>query len=163
MIAEATQVIGTPGFMAPEVATASHRRHLSYCCGAADIWSVGILLRQLITKNPPFAHKNDSQIFDMWNAGTWQQTCAELMRPIEGRNQRRGSEELVNLVRCCLNNDASARPEAQDVLTSLMAIKENLAHAPQGDCNGKKSDEVVPAPHASGKTGYNTRNQTRKH
>ena len=48
---------GTPGFMAPEIFTASKREHISFT-PKSDVYSAGLILYYLLTGSPPFKAKS---------------------------------------------------------------------------------------------------------
>ena len=48
---------GTPEYIAPEIITSAGHNH------AADFWSLGILIYELLTKSTPFAADTDIQIY----------------------------------------------------------------------------------------------------
>ena len=94
--AATSTMVGTPAYMAPEVVLG---HEYSY---AADWWSAGILLHELLTNEAPFS---DQSIAGLWN---------HLRRPglcfrVSAEDRKRMSEAACDLIEKLLVADASAR------------------------------------------------------
>lgn len=85
-------VCGTPDFMAPEVIRSEgHGR-------PADLWSLGVLLYELVTGRPPFSPRGTAP------QGVYAAVLAGVMAPAEG-----ASGEFLELLRGLLQADAAKR------------------------------------------------------
>ena len=88
---------GTPYFMPPEV-----------CKGEpygpkADIWAVGCILYELITKRKPFDSENITGVFE--------QIKSKALDPLPPNTDR----ELIMLINKMLNKNQAERPYASDI------------------------------------------------
>lgn len=100
---DATSYAGTPEYMAPEVLCAFDGENDPYD-RKCDIWSIGILVFQMITGYVPF---KTSAI----------QNCLQKMYASEYvYPPKLGSESVRDFIRLCLQPDPSFRPEACELL-----------------------------------------------
>jgi len=94
-------VVGTPYWMAPELIQA-----LPYNF-KVDIWSLGILLRELAEAEPPFAEFPPLKTLFL--------LTTQDIPPL--KNPNKWSKEMLNFMEICLNRDVSKRPTATQLLT----------------------------------------------
>ena len=90
-----TGVCGTPGYIAPELL-----RRQAYGI-SADMWSIGIILYELIAGRPPFRPAAQ---------------CLERPVGFEGIKWRKASKEVIDMVTRLLVVDASQRMTAKEAL-----------------------------------------------
>ena len=90
-----TGVCGTPGYIAPELL---QRQPYGI---SADMWSIGIILYELIAGRPPFRPAS---------------RCLERPVAFEGIKWRKASKEVIDLVQRLLVVDASQRISAKEAL-----------------------------------------------
>lgn len=67
-------IVGTPGYVAPEVLMLKHHNeppHPGYG-RAVDMWSVGVILYILLSGGPPFAHHDEDESFRRTLAGRYE-------------------------------------------------------------------------------------------
>ncbi|HLM71144.1 MAG TPA: protein kinase, partial [Polyangiaceae bacterium] len=103
-ITETGIIVGTPVYMAPELAQGSKQAR-----PAADIFSFGVIAYELITKEMPF----DVPPLLAGMRG-------EPLKTPEGLRDREGIDpRLADLVLRCLSEDPSARPTALEVAARL--------------------------------------------
>ena len=62
-----TAPVGTPAYVAPEVLTAQKEGYDKQC----DVWSMGVIIYILLCGFPPFAHKDEKQMYRMIRKGSW--------------------------------------------------------------------------------------------
>ena len=86
-------VRGTPNWMAPELIRAEK------CCGKVDIWSFGVIIWELVTREEPYKNLNSNQI--IFGVGS-----NRLKLPIPCKC----SPVLASLMTSCWKTPASARP-----------------------------------------------------
>ncbi|KTW30753.1 hypothetical protein T552_00465 [Pneumocystis carinii B80] len=101
--------VGTPYWMAPEVITEGASYNFK-----ADIWSLGITIYEIATGNPPFADQEPMR--------------AIILIPRSPPTRLEGSQfssQLKDLVAVCLNEDASERPSAMELLKTKF-IKQTM-------------------------------------
>jgi serine/threonine protein kinase len=106
-------MVGTPLYMAPE------RFGSETYDGKSDVYSVGIMLHQLLTGKMPFAEDTDDPlVVAMMHTN---QQPVRLGEHIEGQ-----PIELEALILRCLAKDPASRPDADLLAKSLSAIAEGL-------------------------------------
>jgi serine/threonine protein kinase len=101
-------VIGTPGYMSPEQAKGSEVDHRS------DIWSVGVLLFEMLTTQLPFEGKSDLSIM-----------YAIINDPPQELSQYRQTvpDDLQNIIKKTLEKDPENRyQDLQDVISDLQIL-----------------------------------------
>ena len=110
-ITRATRMIGTPEYMAPELA---QRGPVS---AAVDIYALGVILYEMLAGARPFDGDHP---------------MAVLRRHAEEPPQRPSglSDELWELVAACLAKDPAIRPEAADLEERLRALASGTASPP---------------------------------
>jgi NIMA (never in mitosis gene a)-related kinase len=94
----ASTYVGTPYYMSPEICGAE-RYSVS-----SDIWSLGCLIYELCTQNPPFVAANHTQLYAKIKKGHF--------APLPPQY----SAELTKVVASCLQVNYNARPTAADLL-----------------------------------------------
>jgi NIMA (never in mitosis gene a)-related kinase len=121
---------GTPAYMSPE-AVRSERFNT-----AVDIWSVGIILYELMTLELPFLGSLVALIYKI--------CCSDISEaPLRERGY---SEQLITLIRRILLKDATARPTATDLLyhefwsTCRLDESEGAAHTA---CAASRTKELA--------------------
>ena len=92
----AGQILGTPGFMAPEQATGDPQN----VGVSADVYSLGAVLYQLLTGRPPFMGAN--LIAVLRQVAETEAVAATLLNPAVPR-------DLETIAQKCLNKDATRR------------------------------------------------------
>jgi TolB-like protein len=108
-IAEAVGFVGTLPYVAPEQAT---RREVD---GRADIFSLGVMLYELISGKPPFAGDNAAQLLEA--------ILRDDMPPLPASPDPR-APQLERLLRSMLARDPDRRiANARDVQAALVAIR----------------------------------------
>jgi len=111
--AGATGIAGTPAYMAPEQARGGR------VDARADVFSLGVLLYEMLSGKRPFARSTVGQWPDDWRIATPLREAA-----------RRTPEELVRVVERCLAVDRGTRfADGGEVLEALRAV-EGLRAAP---------------------------------
>ncbi|XP_075254543.1 serine/threonine-protein kinase PAK 2-like [Convolutriloba macropyga] len=98
--------LGTPYWMSPEIA-----RGEKYTT-KVDIWSMGILMIELIDTSPPFM---EDETFSKQPLLAIQE-IGQLREPPEIVRHDQITDELNNLVRSCLTIDPKDRPDATSIL-----------------------------------------------
>jgi hypothetical protein len=106
-VTETRHVIGTPGYMAPEQILRS-----AEVTPAADVYSLGIVLFEVVTGALPFAGRSSGAMLEAH--------LREL--PPTLVDQRGVPAPLAALVARCLDKDPRARPEAREVERVLTQI-----------------------------------------
>ncbi|MFO8072935.1 MAG: serine/threonine-protein kinase [Polyangia bacterium] len=103
-------VMGTPQYISPEQAMGSHADH------RADIYSLGVLLYEMLTGSLPLAHDNPETLLRMH--------IEQRPLPISAGDQaRKVSPELERLVMRCLEKSPDLRPQwMRDVLAALSRL-----------------------------------------
>jgi serine/threonine-protein kinase TTK/MPS1 len=97
-----SQVVGTVSYMAPETLEHHDYQKVGRC---SDVWSLGIILYQLVYGAPPFYSLPNQQ----------QRMLALLQRtPIEFKPLK--SAALLQIMRACLNHDPAGRPTVASIL-----------------------------------------------
>lgn len=108
-------VTGTPTYMAPEVL-----RDDKYC-QKADIFSLGVVLCEMISRKYPYAGMDEASTF------TFEEAIIEGIRPpvdIPGANV---PEDLQALIKSCWAEDPKERPNISEVKVELYLIEEREA------------------------------------
>jgi len=109
----AKTILGTPAFMAPEVFSSKALGGYDY---AADIWSFGMVLYELLSLERPYAEHSRLDVPDIISKG---------QRPLQGLNEL--SKEYAPLIKIyleCTSLGPEARPSAttlQDHLIELVS------------------------------------------
>jgi mitogen-activated protein kinase kinase kinase len=100
--AELTRIRGTPGFMAPEVIRQEG------CSPASDIWSLGALLYELVSRERPFAELEPQRI----------------MFQVAREDTKTLTEDpfFNSIISFCQARNRSDRPSAQDLLNYLLCV-----------------------------------------
>ena len=101
------RICGSPPYMAPE----QWRGHES--TGATDIWSLGVILFQLVTGRLPFEARSARELA--------LEVCSEEPAPGVAERTDAGAlpEGLVSLIRDCLHKEPGRRPPAAEVVQRL--------------------------------------------
>lgn len=99
---DANTLCGTIGYMAPEVC-----KNMPYSF-PADIWSLGVILYELITLEPPFKSKNSNMLSTVHNI------CEVEPSPLPEDY----SEELTNLCYWMLKKNWEERPTTYDLIAT---------------------------------------------
>src|SRR5262249_55952817 len=119
--------IGTPQYISPEHARGASGEQLD---GRADIYSVGIVLYEMLTGSPPFKGVDPREILK-------QHMDTTPARPQAVRPDIHFPEVLVQVVRRALSKDPAARyATAEDMIAALLQAKS----APRPAAIDKKSD-----------------------
>jgi len=98
-----TKRCGTPTYVAPEIL-----KNIPYD-QSSDMWSVGVILYVLLCGYPPFAHENQSTLFEKIRIGEYN---------FYGDAWRDVSEDAKNLIRHLLVVDPASRWTAEQALHS---------------------------------------------
>jgi serine/threonine protein kinase len=106
---ETGSVMGTPGYLAPEQARCQART----AGPAADIWSVGVVLYEMLTGQRPFSGQD--------LAGVLLQTLEGEIRPLRSVNHE-VPQELEALCLRCLQRNPANRSSASAVADDLRAF-----------------------------------------
>jgi hypothetical protein len=125
------QVLGTPGYMAPEQALARHED----ICPATDVYSLGGILYFLLTGRPPFQGRSITETL-------CQVATAPPTPPREVNPQVPAGLEAVCL-KCLQKEPINRYPNAQDFLAALWAASPEDRPSPSADT------ELVPGPTAT--------------
>jgi serine/threonine protein kinase len=102
--AKRTTVVGTPYWMAPEVIRGKEYDH------RADIWGIGVVLRELIDGEPPYMSEPPLRALFL--------ISTQGMPPVKSTpsSGKRWSPELLEFVDACLEPNAQRRPSAAQLL-----------------------------------------------
>ncbi len=122
------QLAGTPFYMAPE----QIRRSNQPLDGRLDIWSIGVILYELLTRRRPFLASNLNELFD----------AIERQQPPSPRHQRGAPAELEAICMRCLSKSIQQRYTTGRELThdlerflfdpEVEAVPQRLAPLPDG-------------------------------
>jgi len=96
-------VVGTTYWMAPEVITAAESKYDS----KVDVWSLGIMLMELVEGEPPYMDKPALRALFL--------IVSEGRPPF--KNPKNMSDELKDFITICTHMNASKRPTAQELRT----------------------------------------------
>ncbi|XP_015439141.1 PREDICTED: serine/threonine-protein kinase Nek5-like [Dufourea novaeangliae] len=98
-----------------------------------DIWSMGVILYEMVTKRHPFPGTNLTEIVNM--------TCNEKPRPLS----KQTSAAIVNLISKMLRKQPPSRPRTDQLMTCphlvpfIARIYLNLGRVPLAPCQGDKN------------------------
>ncbi|KIX10117.1 uncharacterized protein Z518_01198 [Rhinocladiella mackenziei CBS 650.93] len=95
----ASTYVGTPFYMSPEICAAE--KYTLY----SDIWSLGCIMYELCTKEPPFNANSHLQLVQRIRKGEF--------KPIPGIY----SKDLANVIASCLKTNPTHRPDTSSLLT----------------------------------------------
>ena len=95
----ASTYVGTPFYMSPEICAAEKYTHYS------DIWSLGCIMYELCTKEPPFNANSHLQLVQRIRKGE--------VKPIP----QVYSKDLTNVIAHCLKTNPMHRPDTSSLLT----------------------------------------------
>ena len=95
----ASTYVGTPFYMSPEICQAETYNMRS------DIWSLGCIMYELCTKEPPFNAKTHIQLAQNIRKGVYKELPSMY------------SKELQNVIASCLKVNPKFRPDAASLLT----------------------------------------------
>lgn len=95
----ASTYVGTPFYMSPEICQAETYNMRS------DIWSLGCIMYELCTKEPPFNAKTHIQLAQNIRKGMYKELPSMY------------SKELQNVIASCLKVNPKLRPDAASLLT----------------------------------------------
>jgi len=100
-------VVGTPGYMAPEVLQGIQYSH------AVDIWSIGMIVYELMTLQRPYSHASIFQLAQLVVKG-------EL--PPLAETERIRYKDIIPLWEKCVKTDPLLRPSTDVIKTSLFKL-----------------------------------------
>jgi len=114
----AKTVVGTPGFMAPEVLGNTNSNQKTYT-EKADVWSYGVLLSEIITQELP---KRMMQI--QYRAFNENGQNKIILPPIPSSIDPK-VKSIIEIMEKCITLEPHKRPSATDVVSSLTQIHYN--------------------------------------
>lgn len=100
-------VVGTPGYMAPEVLMGSKYAH------EVDIWSIGMIVYELMTLQRPYSNASIFQVAQLVIKGD--------LPPISN-NERKKYADIIPLWEECVRTDPKQRPSTDALKNSLFKI-----------------------------------------
>src|SRR5207253_760158 len=114
------QIIGTPPYMSPEQA----RGELANLDERCDVFSLGAILCEILTGQPPFLGENHEEVLDKACRG-------DLTEPLTRLNNCGADAELVRLAKACLAVCPDQRPRdagvvAKELAAYLAGVQERL-------------------------------------
>jgi NIMA (never in mitosis gene a)-related kinase 2 len=95
----ASTYVGTPFYMSPEICASEKYTHHS------DIWSLGCIMYELCTQNPPFNATSHLQLIQRIQKGDFEAIPTFY------------SKDLANVISSCLKVNHKQRPDAASLLT----------------------------------------------
>ncbi|HRI64641.1 MAG TPA: serine/threonine-protein kinase [Polyangium sp.] len=117
----AGQIMGTPQYMAPEQILGT-----SEATGACDVYSLGLVLHEMLRGEPTFAAKNIGDLMRAQMTATPPSVRAQLGAEIP--------EELEQLIAQCLEKEPVARPTADELTAALLGLADILQAPPLEKC-----------------------------
>ena len=107
----AGDIVGTPGYMAPEQA----RGEIDRVDTRVDVFALGSILYQILAGRPLFPNESRIEVIEKTRQG-------DLSEPLQYLDQHQEDRELVELCRQCLAGDAARRPaDASQVAKATQA------------------------------------------
>lgn len=106
--ATVTHVQGSLEYAAPEILRAKK----PLLNPAVDIWAFGICVYALVTGDLPFKHGLQSKVIDLITKGEWNEEAVRTAPCAQD-----GAQDLVDLLRGCLETDPDSRWNVENVLT----------------------------------------------
>lgn len=126
----AASTAGTPIYMAPEVWSGNFSEK-------SDVWSIGVILYELITGTPPFLDDNLDGLKQKI-------TKSKFLNP--GILRPDIPEYFENMVLKCLNVIPEARPDAGELLTGLKRKSKGIKIESAMTISEKNLDELILSP-----------------
>jgi tRNA A-37 threonylcarbamoyl transferase component Bud32 len=108
-VTEARQVMGTPSYMAPE-----QIRRSAEVTPAVDIFSIGVVLFEMLTGERPFSGSTPGEILE-----------AHLHQGPRLLDRPRFPARLASLVERCLDKSPESRPSAHDLFLALTEVADS--------------------------------------
>ena len=139
----ANAVLGTPRYMSPEQVSSAKNVD-----GRTDIWSMGLILYELLTRSYPFEGHNSASIM-----------ASILTTPVTTLRAHRGeiAPELDEVVRRCLEKDRERRfPTARAMMVALAPFASARVRAmllDPRDAASRADDATLAGPAGVGTTG----------
>ncbi len=121
----AGQIMGTPQYMAPEQILGT-----SQATGACDVYSLGLVLHEMLRGEPTFAAKNMVDLMRAQMTDTPPSLRAQFGAEIP--------EELEQLISQCLEKDPVARPKADELAATLRVLADILQAPPLEKCGSPR-------------------------
>ncbi|KAE9552321.1 hypothetical protein FO519_004446 [Halicephalobus sp. NKZ332] len=108
--------IGTPYWMAPEVAAVEKRGGYSTEC---DVWAVGITAIELAELQPPLFELHPMQVLYLMTKSGY--------KPPKLKDKQKWSPTMHDFVKCCLTKNPKKRPSPDKLLSSHPFVKGALS------------------------------------